>query len=82
MQRIINWRWPNKGKNRTTQNKEMRAMKTDEPNNKREESTYSLLVRSEERKRAVIEVVVYCLVILSAVAAILEFADEFFWFPA
>jgi hypothetical protein len=57
-------------------------MKTNELNNKREESTFSLLVRSEEKKRAVIEVVVYGLVILSAVAAILEFADEFFWFHA
>jgi len=57
-------------------------MKTKEPNNKREESTYSLLVRSEEKKRAFIEVLVYGLVILSAVAAILEFADEFFWFRA
>ena len=57
-------------------------MKTNEPNNTREESTYSLLVRSEEKKRAIIETVVYGLVILSAVAAILEFANEFFWFPA
>ena len=57
-------------------------MKTSEPNNKREESTYALLVRSEEKKRSLIETVVYGLVILSAVAAILEFAKEFFWFPA
>ena len=57
-------------------------MKTNEPNNKREESTYSLLVRSEEKRRSLIEVVVYGLVILSAVAAILEFANEFFWYPA
>ena len=57
-------------------------MKTNEPDNKREESTYSLLARSEEKKRSFIEVVVYALVILSAVAAILEFANEFFWYPA
>jgi hypothetical protein len=57
-------------------------VKTNEPNNTREESTYSLLVRSEEKKRGIIETVVYGLVILSAVAAILEFANEFFWFPA
>ena len=57
-------------------------MKTNQPDNKREESTYSLLVRSEEKKRSFIEVVVYGLVILSAVAAILEFANEFFWYPA
>ena len=60
----------------------MKPMKTDEPNKTREESTYSLLVRSEERKRSLIEVAVYGLVILSAVAAILEFANEFFWYPA
>ena len=57
-------------------------MKTNEPDKKREESTYSMLVRSEEKKRSFIEVVVYGLVILSAVAAILEFANEFFWYPA
>ena len=57
-------------------------MKTNEPNNKMEESTYSLLVRSEEKKRALVETVVYGLIILSAVAAILEFANEFFWFHA
>ena len=57
-------------------------MKTNQPDNKREESTYSLLVRSEEKKRSFIEVVVYGLVILSVVAAILEFANEFFWYPA
>lgn len=57
-------------------------MKTNEANNKRKGSTYSLLVRSEEKKRALIEVVVYGLVILSAMAAILEFVNEFFWYPA
>jgi hypothetical protein len=55
-------------------------MKTNEPNSKREESTYAMLVRSEETKRAFIEVAVYGVVILSAVVAILEFADEFYWF--
>jgi hypothetical protein len=57
-------------------------MKTNEPNKTREESTYSLLVRSEEKKRALLETVVYGLLILIAVAAILEFANEFFWYPA
>jgi hypothetical protein len=56
-------------------------MKTNEPSNKREESTYALIVRSAERKRELIEVLVYGLVILCAVAAILEFANEFFWSP-
>ena len=62
--------------------KETKPMKTNEPNNKREESTYSLLVRSEEKKRALVETIVYGLVILSAVAAILQFADEVVLFHA
>jgi hypothetical protein len=41
-----------------------------------EASTYSLLVRSEERKRAAIEVVVYGVIVLSLVAAIWEFGTE------
>jgi hypothetical protein len=57
-------------------------MKTKEQNKKREESTYSLLVRSEERKRALVETIVYGLLILIAVAAILEFTNEFIWYPA
>ena len=50
-------------------------MKTSQPNNNVEESTYALLVRSEDRKRALLETIVYGLVILSALAAILQFAD-------
>jgi hypothetical protein len=57
-------------------------MKTNEANSEREESTYSLLVRSEDKKRALIEGVVYGLVSLSAGAVILEFANKFFWFAA
>jgi hypothetical protein len=57
-------------------------MKTNEPNKTEKESTYSLLVRTEKDKGALVETVVYGLLILSAVAAILEFASEFFWFPA
>jgi hypothetical protein len=57
-------------------------MKTNEPNNKREESTYSLIMRSEENKRSLFEIVVYGVIILSAVAAILEFGEDLFWFPA
>jgi len=57
-------------------------MKTNEPNNKREESTYALLVRSEERKRIVTEVVAYGVIILSAVAAIWEFGEELSWFQS
>ena len=51
-------------------------MKTSQPNNNLKESTYALLVRSEDRKRALFETIVYGLVILSAVAAILQFADQ------
>jgi hypothetical protein len=55
-------------------------MKTNEPNIKREESTYSLLVRSEDKRRVITEAVVYGLIILSAMAAIWEFGEEFFSF--
>jgi hypothetical protein len=51
-------------------------MKTNEPIKKVGESTYSLLVHSEEKKRALFETIVYGLVILSAVAAILQFAEQ------
>jgi hypothetical protein len=57
-------------------------MKTNEPNNNREESTYALLVRSEDKTRARMEAVVYGLALISAVVMILEFANGFFWFPA
>jgi hypothetical protein len=56
--------------------KEKMPMKTNQPNNKVEESTYALLVRSEDKKRALLETIVYGLVILSALAAILQFADQ------
>jgi hypothetical protein len=39
-------------------------------------STYSLLVRSEEKKRALFETIVYGLILLSALAAILQFVDQ------
>ena len=54
------------------------TMKTNEPNNYREESTYSLLVRTEERKRATVEVITYGAIALSALAAIWEFGQELF----
>jgi hypothetical protein len=57
-------------------------MKTNEPNSSREESTYALLVRSEDKKLARMEMVVYGLAAISALAMILAFANEFFWFPA
>ena len=51
-------------------------MKTNERKDNVEESTYTLLVRSEDKKRALFETIVYGLVILSALAAILQFADQ------
>jgi hypothetical protein len=41
-----------------------------------QESTYALLVRSEEKQRTVFEAVVYALFIVSAVAAIWQFAQQ------
>jgi hypothetical protein len=55
--------------------KEKMPMKTG-PRNNVEESTYALLVRSEDTKHALFETIVYGLVALSALAAILQFADQ------
>ena len=51
-------------------------MKTDQPSNNVEESTYALLVRSEDKKHALFETVLYGLVALGVLAAILQFADQ------
>lgn len=51
-------------------------MKKRQPNNNIEESTYALLVRSEEKKRTLFETIIYGLLILSAIAAILQFAGQ------
>jgi hypothetical protein len=51
-------------------------MKANEPNNEVEESSYALLVRSEEKKRTYFEMIIYSLILLSAVAAILQFAEQ------
>jgi len=40
------------------------------------ESTYALLVRSEEKERSLFETIAYGLFILSAVAAIWQFAQQ------
>jgi hypothetical protein len=56
--------------------KEKIPMKTSQPNNNVEESTYALLVRSEDKTRALFETIVYGLITLSALAAILQFADQ------
>jgi hypothetical protein len=55
-------------------------MNTKKPNTKREESTYSLLVRSEDGKRTLFEAIVYTVIALTAIAAIWEFGQEFFWY--
>jgi TRAP-type uncharacterized transport system fused permease subunit len=40
------------------------------------ESTYALLVRSEEKNRSLLETVVYAIFILSAVFSIWQFANQ------
>jgi hypothetical protein len=49
-------------------------MKTNQPNNEIHESTYALLVRSEDKERSLFETIAYGLFILSSVAAIWQFA--------
>jgi hypothetical protein len=39
------------------------------------ESTYALIVRSEEKSRSVLEIVLYAIFILSVVVGILQFAQ-------
>lgn len=51
-------------------------MKNTQTPNEVEESTYSLLVRSSERKRGFCETIIYSLMILCAVAAILQFVEQ------
>ena len=56
-------------------------MKTNESINEVQKSTYALLVRSEEKERSLFETAVYGLFILSAVAAIGQFALQPVNFP-
>jgi hypothetical protein len=51
-------------------------MKINQTNNNVGESTYTLLVRSGDEKRALFETIFYGLFILSVLAAILQFADQ------
>lgn len=51
-------------------------MKTNNPSNQVQESTYALLVRSEEKGRSLFETIAYGLVMLSTVAAIWQFAHQ------
>ena len=50
--------------------------------NNHEESTYALLVRSEEKSRTALETVAYSTCILSVVVAIWQFAHEPVKIPA
>jgi hypothetical protein len=51
-------------------------MKTSPTNNEIHESTYALLMRSENEKSSLLEVIAYVLFILSVVAAIWQFAHQ------
>jgi hypothetical protein len=51
-------------------------MNANETNTEIHESTYALLVRSEERERSLLETIAYGLFILSAVAAIWQFVHQ------
>ena len=51
-------------------------VKTSQPSNNVEESTYALLVRSEDKKRALFETILYGLVAVGVLVAILQFADQ------
>jgi hypothetical protein len=49
---------------------------TDQIENKYEESTYALLIRSEEKNRDLLEAAIYPLLIIGAVVAIYQFAMQ------
>jgi hypothetical protein len=51
-------------------------MNTSQTTNEIHESTYALLVRSEEKERSLLETIAYGLFILSAVAAIWQFVQQ------
>ena len=51
-------------------------MKKNESINEVRESTYALLVRSEEKERSLFETIAYGLFILSTIAAIWQFAQQ------
>ena len=66
MARALHKGWPN----------QQIFMNTNQTNNEIRESTYALLVRSEEKERSLFETIVYSLFILSAVAAIWQFVHQ------
>jgi hypothetical protein len=51
-------------------------VKTKRLRNNVEESTYALLVRSEDKKRDLFETILYSLVAVGVLVAILQFADQ------
>ena len=48
-------------------------MKTNKRKMPKEESAYAMLVRSEEKNRGYVETTLYALIVLAAVAAIMQF---------
>ena len=60
---------------RLTTVRAMNANTTDQPENQHE-STYALLIRSQEKSRNVIEMAIYPILILGAVIAIWQFARQ------
>ena len=59
-----------------------KPLTTDQLKDQHEESTYALLIRSEEKSRNVIEMAIYPLLILGAVIAIWQFAQQTVSIPA
>ena len=57
-------------------------MKTNQSSNQVRKSTYSLLIRSEEKERNLFEIAACGLFVLSAVAAIFQFASQPVKIPA
>jgi hypothetical protein len=52
------------------------TINTSQPENEHEESTYALLIRSKEKRRNLIETTLYSFLILGAVIAIWQFAQQ------
>jgi cytoskeletal protein RodZ len=52
------------------------TINTSQPENEHEESTYALLIRSEEKRRNLIETTLYSFLILGAVIAIWQFVHQ------
>ena len=45
------------------------------------ESTYALLMRSEEKERGILEIIVFALIILCAIVSLFQFAGQSVAFP-